>query len=158
MNCSRLSVLTGMGLCLLASSVLAQSQSTKPKAAPDRAPAGDKAVAKAEAERIREGRRLQARSLLFSLSGEARGFRDQTLRARSLARIADAVWGVAAEQGRTLFREAWDAAEKADRESQENPNLRREVLALAAKRDDQLAEEFLRKLKVEQQESKPSPG
>jgi hypothetical protein len=158
MNRSRLSVLTGMGLCLLASSVLAHSQSTKPKAAPDRAPAGDKAVAKAEADRIREGRRLQARSLLFSLSGEARGFRDQTLRARSLAKIADAVWGVAAEQGRTLFREAWDAAEKADRESQENPNLRREVLALAAKRDDQLAEDFLRKMKVEQQESKTEPG
>jgi hypothetical protein len=154
MNRSRLSVLTGMGLCLLASSALAQSQSTKPKAALDKAPFSDKAVAKMEADRIREGRRLQARSLLFSLSGDARGFRDQTLRARSLARIADALWGVAAEQGRALFREAWDAAEKADHESQEHPNLRREVLALAAKRDDQLAEEFLRKMKVEQQESK----
>lgn len=158
MNRSRLSVLTSMGLCLLASSALAQSQATKPKDAFDKAPAGDQAVAKLEADRIREGRRLQARSLLFSLSGDARGFRDQTMRARSLARIADAVWGVAAEQGRTLFREAWDAAERADRESQENIDLRREVLALAAKRDDQLAEEFLRKLKVEQQESKTAPG
>lgn len=150
MNRSRLSVLVGIGLCLLATSALAQSKASKQKAILDNVPAGDKAVTKVEAERIREGRRLQARSLLFSLSGDARGFRDQTLRARSLARIADAVWGVAAEQGRALFREAWDAAEKADREEQERLKLRREVLALAAKHDDQLAEEFLRKMKVEQ--------
>src|SRR5919206_5324273 len=90
-----------------------QTPTPRPKpAADDRA--GDKADA--AAERAREARRELARSLLFSLSGEARGFRDQTLRARSLARIADALWGVAAEQGRTLFREAWAAADKADRD------------------------------------------
>jgi hypothetical protein len=37
-------------------------------------------------------RRQQARSLLISLSTDARAFHDQTLRARSLARIADALW------------------------------------------------------------------
>lgn len=158
MSRSRLSVLVGMSLGLLTSLALAQPPAARPKAALDSPPAGDKSVAKVEAGRIREGRRLQARSLLFSLSGDARGFRDQTLRARSLARIADAVWGVAAEQGRALFREAWDAAEKADREDQDRLKLRREVLALAAKRDDQLAEEFLRKMKVEQQESKTEPA
>jgi hypothetical protein len=158
MHRSRLSVLLGMSLGLLTSSAFAQPQAAKPKVALDDSRAGDKAIAKEEAERIREGRRLQARSLLFSLSGDARTFSDPTLRARSLVRIADAVWGVAAEQGRALFREAWDAAEKADRESQEPLNLRREVLALAAKRDGQLAEEFLRKMKVEQQESKTEPA
>jgi hypothetical protein len=113
-------------------------------------------------------RRARARSLLVSLATDARSFHDQTLRARSLARIADALWQVDAEQGRLLFRKAWDAAEVADQDSdrklqeeisqQKNktgggfavslpPNLRREVLKLAARHDRQLSEEFLEKLK-----------
>ena len=51
-------------------------------------------------------RRARARSLLLSLSTDARAFRDQTLRARSLARIADALWQVDSEQARLLFRKA----------------------------------------------------
>ena len=115
-------------------------------------------------------RRARARSLLVSLATDARSFHDQTLRARSLARIADALWQVDAEQGRLLFRKAWDAAEVADQESdrklqeeisqQKNktgggfavslpPNLRREVLKLAARHDRQLSEEFLEKLKTQ---------
>jgi hypothetical protein len=148
-----------MSFGLLTTSALAQLQSTKPKAALGNAAAGDKAVAKAEAERVREGRRMQARSLLFSLSNDARSFRDQRLRARSLARIADALWDVAPEQGRTLFREAWDAAEKADKDDREGPELRKEVLTLIARRDGSLAEEFLGKMKAEQEESKAgTPG
>src|SRR5918996_3235655 len=94
-------------------------------------------------------RRQQARSLLVALSTDARAFHDQTLRARSLARIADALWKVDSEQGRLLFRKAWDAAEVADQESDRKlqeeiaqvkartgggyainlpPNIRREVL------------------------------
>lgn len=152
---NRSSILIGVSLVLLSVPAHSQSPTPRPKSPPDNAAAAsDKAAAKAEADRAREGRRLQARSLLFSLSGDARGFRDQTLRARSLARIADALWGVAAEQGRALFRDAWDPAEKADRESQDSLKIRREVLALAAKRDGGLAEEFLRKMKAGQQESK----
>jgi hypothetical protein len=154
MNRSRLSVLAGMSLGLLTSHAFAQSQTTKPKAPVNSATQSNKAVARAEADRIREGRRLQARSLLFSLSSDARGFRDQRLRARALARIADALWDVAADQSRTLFREAWDAAEKADKDGRDGPELRKEVLALIAKRDGSLAEEFLGKLKAEQEESK----
>src|SRR5207253_10753903 len=92
------------------------------------------------------------------------------LRARTLARIADALWDIDAERGRTLFRRAWDAAEIADRESQQKlqeeiqqqkaknggnvavggqPNLRGEVLRLAARRDRALGEELLGKLKTE---------
>lgn len=153
MKHSRLPLLFCMSFGLLTTYVSAQLQ-TKPKATLDNTAAGDKAVAKAEAERVREGRRMQARALLFSLSNDARGFRDQRLRARSLARIADALWDVAPEQGRTLFREAWDAAEKADKEGREGPELRREVLTLIARRDGSLAEEFLGKMKAEQQESK----
>ena len=40
--------------------------------------------------------------------------------ARSLARIADALWQVDGEQARLLFRKAWDAAEVADQESEGN--------------------------------------
>jgi hypothetical protein len=116
-------------------------------------------------------RRQQARSLLIALSTDARAFLDQTLRARSLARIADALWAVDAEQGRLLFRKAWEAAEVADQESAKKleteiqqqkartgnsgyavslpPSIRREVLRLAAKRDRPLGEEFLEKLKAE---------
>ncbi|HSS18612.1 MAG TPA: hypothetical protein VLL54_00805 [Pyrinomonadaceae bacterium] len=108
-------------------------------------------------------------SLLVSLANEARNFADQKLRARTLSRIADALWEPDPEQGRTLFRKAWDAADAADQESArrveedrkrqegENPkgggytlvsgpDLRGEVLRLAAKRDRALGEEFLDKL------------
>jgi len=120
-------------------------------------------------------RRQQARSLLIALSTDARAFHDQTLRARSLARIADALWTVDIENGRLLFRKAWEAAEVADRENdlklQESikqqqaktgssgyatnlpPNLRREVLRLAARKDRALGEEFLDKLKTEKAEA-----
>ena len=154
MNRSRLSVLAGMSLGLITSYAFAQPQATRSLSPVDSATPSNKAVAKTEADRIREGRRLQARSLLFSLSSDARGFRDQRLRARSLARIADALWDVATDQGRTLLREAWDAAEKADKDGREGPELRKEVLALMAKRDGSLAEEFLGKMKTEQEESK----
>lgn len=118
--------------------------------------------------------RQEARSLLIALSSDARTFHDQTLRARSLARIADALWSVDAEQGRVMFRKAWEAAEVADRESKRKleeqvnqqkaktgggfainlpPDLRREVLRLAARRDRVLGEELLEKLKTEKAEA-----
>lgn len=133
-----------------------------------------------DAERLRI-RRSQARSLLIALSTDARNFNDQLLRARSLARIADALWQVDAEQGRSMFRKAWDAAELADIEGHRKlqqeieqqktrtgggyavtlpPNLRREVLKLAARRDRALGEEFLDKLKSQKLEAANSqqPG
>lgn len=148
----RLLILTGLGVTLLAPPTHAQPPAAKPKAPQKDAAGKDKAATKADARLAREGRRAHARSLLFTLSGEARGFRDQTLRARSMARIADALWGVAPEQGRALFREAWDAAAKADQASQGSLNLRRGVLSLTARRDPQLAEDFLQQLKAEEDE------
>lgn len=115
-----------------------------------------------------KARRNRARALLISLSTDARTFRDQTLRARSLARIADALWQVDPEQARLLFRKAWEAAELADQDNaaklQEEinrqkartgggfainlpPNVRREVLKLSARHDRAVSEEFLDKLK-----------
>ena len=99
------------------------------------------------------------------------------MRARSLARIADALWLVDAEQGRLLFRKAWEAAEGADLESDRKlqeeirqqktktgggyainlpPNVRREVLKLAARHDRALSEEFLEKLKAQKLEAEKS--
>ncbi|MCA1555091.1 MAG: hypothetical protein LC747_00185, partial [Acidobacteria bacterium] len=111
-------------------------------------------------------RRATAISLITSLAEEARGFRDETLRARVQARAADALWETDAERGRALFRRAWDAAEVSDRESIRRSeeerrantrsgggsvwtsprNLRGEILRLAAKRERALGEEFLARL------------
>jgi len=116
-----------------------------------------------------EQQKALALSLLVTLSNDARSYQDQKLRARTLSRIADALWEPDPEQGRALFRRAWDAAEVADQETARrtdedrqrqqggNPNasvalaggpdLRAEVLRLAAKNDRALGEELLDKLK-----------
>jgi len=154
-------------------------QST-PVASPTKVAAKGKklsAAAKAKAEQ----QRALALSLLVSLSNEARSFHDQKLRARTLARIADGLWEVDPDQSRALFQKAWDAADVADEESgrlfREDmqrqqatgrgaagslpPDLRSEVLRLAARRDRALGEELLEKLKREKAEETadaPSPG
>lgn len=110
-------------------------------------------------------RRNVAVSLLTSLADDARSFSDQKLRARVLARTADALWTTEPERARDLFRRAWDAAEAGDAEAarlaaeearkqaQSGRNFRRsgrdmrgEVLRILAKRDRKLTEEFLAKL------------
>ena len=128
-----------------------------------------KPAADPEAERILRERRAQAQSLLISLAADAGSYNDQRLRARTQARIADVLWDADPDRARTLFRKAWDAAEIVDQEGlrkmQEDikqqqaktgnsavagpPNVRGEVLRMAARRDRALGEEFLAKLKVE---------
>lgn len=158
-------------LCLLFTATVTQAQVAKT------APA--KSAAMTEEELKARERRVRARALLVSLSTDARQFNDQTLRARALARIADALWQVDAEQGRLLFRKAWEAAEVADLESDRKlqeeiaqqkartgggyvlslpPNLRREVLKLAARHDRALGEEFLEKLKTQKVEAATNPN
>ena len=157
----------------LGSITVVHGQSADPKKpVASKTPAAKSAAASNEAAELKE-RRARARSLLIALSSDARTFTDQTLRARALARIADALWQVDSEQGRLLFRKAWDAAEVADQESDKKlqeeirqqqartggsyaltlpPNLRREVLRLAAKHDKALGEEFLEKFKAQKAE------
>ena len=146
---------------------------TPANAAPAKS-AESKSAALTEEERKQRARRVQARSLLIALSTDARNFSDQTLRARSLARIADALWTVDAEQGRLLFRKAWEAAEGADQEADRKlqeeinqqksktgggfavalpANIRREVLRLAARHDRTLGEELLEKLRIQKLEA-----
>ncbi len=140
---------------------------TGAKPAAGRAGGGARAArGKGAPDPLAEARRATAISLISALADEARGFRDETLRARVQARAADALWETDAERGRALFRRAWDAAEVSDRESIRRAeeerrantregggsvwtsprNLRGEVLSLAAKRDRALGEELLARL------------
>jgi len=161
-------------LLLLSISVVAFAQTTEPKPVASSKSAATKTNLNREAERKERARREQARSLLVALSTDARTFRDSTLRARSLARIADALWQVDIDQARVMFRKAWEAAESADQENelkkQEDinrqkaktgggyvlnsfPNVRREVLGLAARHDRVLSNEFLDKLTAQKLEA-----
>lgn len=161
-------------LCLLllcataAAQPAGQPNEAKPIPAKNVASKG-KAAADPEAERIVKERRAQAQSLLISLAADAGSYNDQKLRARTQARIADVLWDADQERARTLFRKAWDAAEIVDQEGQRKlqedirqqeakggsvavtgpPNVRGEVLRMAARRDRALGEELLAKLKVE---------
>jgi len=165
-------------ICLLLLSAPAIAQTSEVKnAAPANSTKGKPAV-DPEAERIIRERRAQAQSMLISLAADAGSYNDLTLRARTLARIADVLWGADAERARTLFRKAWDAAEIVDREGQQRmhdeirqqqakggsvavtgpPNIRGEVLRVAARRDRALGEELLAKLKVERQQETTEVG
>jgi hypothetical protein len=146
LNGSNLLTIFFVGLTLVAVPCFAQLPAPSPKDSLDAA-SRQKSLANVEAERIRKERQSQARSLLVSLASDARSFRDQTLRARTLARIADVLWDFDSQQGRALFRRAWEAAEIADREGKESLKLRKQVLTLVGKHDRLLAEEFLQKLK-----------
>jgi len=142
-------------LCLTTS--FAQPQPGKSKTSK---PANTNAETEAEAEAAQ--RRTVAIQLLTSLADEARSFKDQTRRARVQARAADVLWDSEPDRSRELFRRAWDAASIADDEAAKartelrkknpdqavefrgGPDLRSEVLRLAAKRDKKLGEEFLK--------------
>src|SRR5215510_9798315 len=127
MNFVRLAALL---LVLSLSHVVTRAQSTQTKATNASRTSSSKATAETNADPELKARRDQARSLLISLASDARSFRDQTLRARSLARIADALWEIDVEQGRTLFRKAWEAAEVANREANERLNIRDGVVSI----------------------------
>jgi hypothetical protein len=144
---------------------VSQPQVAAPLATPAARNKDTSAAAKARIEQ----RKALGISLLVSLANDARNYQDQKLRARTLSRIADALWEPDPEQGRALFRKAWDAADASDQETSRKlneerqrqqannpdgpialgggPDLRAEVLRLAAKRDRALGEELLDKLK-----------
>src|SRR5262245_60331242 len=134
--------------------------------------ANNKAGKDPEAERILRERRANAQSMLLSLAADAGRYADQTLRARTQARIADVLWDADPDRARNLFRKAWESAEIVDQEGQRKlqedikqqqtknagnvavtgpPNIRGEVLRLAARRDRTLGEELLAKLRVEKE-------
>lgn len=170
---------------LLAAAPVFQAQETSERtvsrpvavASTEKAAGKSKKLSAAEKAKVDQQRAL-ATSLLISLSNDARSFNDQKLRARTLARIADGLWQADPDQSRELFQKAWDAAGVADQESgrvfKEDmrrqssagrgavgslpPNLRGEVLRLAAKRDRALGEELLEKLKTEKTQEANEPA
>ena len=161
-------------VCLLClSSFLAAQPAESTKTAPAKnVAANNKADKDPEAERILRERRANAQSMLMTLASDAGRFNDQTLRARTQARIADVLWAADLDRARALFRKAWESAEIVDQEGQRKlqaeiaaqaakngsnvsvsgpPNIRAEVLRLAAGRDRALGEELLARLKVEKE-------
>lgn len=162
-----------LSLLLIFSSTAATAQTNEaPKPAPVET-AKAKTEKDPEAERILRERRENAESILINLAADATRFNDQALRARTQARIADVLWDADPEKARTLFRKAWDAAEAIDQENQRKlqeeiaqqqarnagsaavsgaPNIRGEVLRLAARRDRVLGEEFLAKMRSQTQQ------
>ena len=157
-------------VCLpfLSAAVFGQTYQTSKTGQSPTVAGSTKSVKDPEAERLALERRAQAQALLISLATDAATFNDQKLRARTQTRIADALWESDPDRARTLFRKAWDAAEVADADGQRRlqdeireqqaksrgggysvnppPELRREILRLAAKHDPDLGEEFLAKL------------
>src|SRR5688500_14304479 len=107
MKCSVRLLLCFICLTVLATPLMAQS--SKPATDPPgrKITNATKAAEAAAAERAEKERRATAVSLLISLADDVRNFTDQRLRARTQARIADALWDADPEQGRTLFRKAW---------------------------------------------------
>ncbi|HYW70006.1 MAG TPA: hypothetical protein VE961_03160 [Pyrinomonadaceae bacterium] len=122
-----------------------------------------KSAREAEAERLLKERRANAQSLLISLAADARSFNDMVTRGRTLARIASVLWNTDRERARSMFRLAWDAAEVADKDTEEHARnqaremgntdywvplpIRGEVIRLAARRDGALGEEFMTSMK-----------
>jgi hypothetical protein len=153
-------------LCLfvLSLSVLAQSESRN--RIPARVGENDKSNF-TEANSAEAQRRAFAVSLVTSLATDARSYKDLALRPRVLARAADVLWDANNVAARALFVRAWEAAEAGDAEgatvnTKDKPpamvialrkmsgrDLRTEVLSLASRRDKALGEQFLAKLKSE---------
>ncbi len=155
-------------LLFLSATVTAQSGGVSKPGMVTTVEAAPKTAKDLEAERLISERRAQAQSLLVQLATDAGTFNDQRLRARTQARIADALWETDIDRARSLFRKAWDAAEIADAEGRERmqdeareqqvksggggyavnapPEIRKEVLHLTVKHNPALAEEFLAKL------------
>jgi len=144
-------------LALFVPTTFAQPKKAKPTTTPA-------AAEDADAEATQQ--RTVAISLVSTLADEAKGFKDQTRRARVQARAADVLWDTDRERARELFRRAWEAAEIVDAESAKKraeemkglesagepvvvrggPDIRSEVLRLVAKHDRKLGEEFLKSL------------
>lgn len=117
---------------------------------------------------LAEQERVAALAILTSLADESERYRDPTLRVRTQAQIADALWETDETLARNLFLRAWNAAEDADTAGAQNaeverkkvlssrgggltilrppPNLRLEVLRLAARRDPALGNRFIDRL------------
>jgi hypothetical protein len=121
-----------------------------------------------EAQERAARERLEAAALILEVADGAGEVEDADARAALLAEAADALWTADEASARLLFRRAWRAATEADEseaekveEEQRAPKKpddaersslrlyeRREVLGVVARRDRQLAEEFIAELRA----------
>jgi hypothetical protein len=161
-------ILTNLCLLIPSSIVFAQT-STVNKYSPGTEELREKEayLKRHESSNLSEWQRALAISKITSLADEADAFKDQSLRVRVQARAADALWETDRVQSRRLFLRAWETAESIDKagtlaaedaskrvlNSRQGltfipppPNLRSEVLNLAARRDQQLGEILLARL------------
>jgi len=165
----RLSLLFLLSFLISAHAVAQPNEIKKPAPVADAKPKTEKDP---EAERLIRERRANAQSLLISLAADAATYTDQRLRARTMARVADALWDADPDRARAMFRKAWDAAEMVDDESKRitldeikeqekkgggvaianRPSIRAEVLRFAARRDRKLGEELLAKLTADKKQ------
>src|SRR5258706_2075434 len=88
-------------LCTISPILNAQAQKDKSN---KETPNKTKANKGTEPDPMAVERRNTAVSLLTSLADDARAFRDQKVRARVLARTADALWTTEPDRARELFR------------------------------------------------------
>jgi hypothetical protein len=155
-------------LCIIAFPVLMSAQSL-PSQTTRRSltPPGVDTTASTRADTaLTNERKTTAIFLLQALAREAQTYRDQALRARIQARVADALWEVDNARARDLFSGAWEAADaasleaarrvKEDRRSQvikygaamwvNPPDFHAEILKLIERHDNSLSKEFLAKL------------
>jgi hypothetical protein len=162
-------------ITILTSQSLGQTTTKRPNSSPKKNAASTQREREG-ADPLAEVRRATVTSLVLTLADEARSYRDPVLAARVQARAADALWEADNERARALFRRAWEAADTGDKEAQRRreeerraqltadgaasfgpaPNLRAEVLRLAARRDRALGEEFLAKLDEERKREEES--
>src|ERR1041384_7511685 len=98
MSPSCFSIIIACGLFFFTNVAFAQSRSAQSNTPSKTVSSENKTDAKAEADRVANEQRMEARALLISLASDACSFRDQVLRARSLARIGDVLWTVDPDQ------------------------------------------------------------
>lgn len=167
-------ILVSLGVlcCVISISLTTDAQLSRGKQLPDGKDRRTEAKPDLEADpaRSKDARLAFAIQVVSSLADEARSYKDESLRVRVQARVADVLWIVDRERARTLFARAWDAAEITDREGRRRneeerkrflskrggtgfipaaPNLRGEVLRLASLHERALAENFLAKMEEE---------
>jgi hypothetical protein len=164
-----LTVLTLCSVVTLAGTCDAQTLGAKDYPyAPGASSSGEKTSKAHKSTALAEQERLAAISILTLLADESERYRDPTLRVRTQAQVADALWETDETLARNLFVKAWAAAEDVDTAGEQNaevdrkkvlssrssgltilrppPNLRLEVLRLAARRDPALGGRLIDRL------------
>lgn len=134
---------------------------------------------KDEDDQLSEAQRLTVLAIASSLADEARGYRDEALRVRVQARVAEVLWETERDRARLLFNRAWETANAVDKAGEQRvkedrirfaarpdgptfipspPNLRLEVLRFVSRCDRELSEKFLASIQQEREKDATELG